>query len=384
MPSIESILLADERLSPIVANAERYRLQVVLGQIETQPDGQPRLVQQGYRLEAEYFYPASSIKLCAAVAALEELTALATGSDVQISETTPLVYHALFDDEELESRDPSNIESGLITVRHELRKLFLVSDNTAYNRLYELVGPDRINRSMWRAGLSSARIVHRLSEARTAAENRMTPRIVFRGDGFAHAVPARVVELDLPAIAVGGLKLGRGFMRAGELVEEPFDFGRKNRMSLADLQRALAKIVRPDVESGGARFRLSDRHRALLLSPMGQVPRESSNPVYDVTQYPDHWVKFLLPGLEKVIPKERLRIYNKIGQAYGFSIENAYVTDTATGRGFFLAAVIYTNSNEILNDDQYEYDEVAAPFFAALGETVARALWGEAERTPTG
>ena len=32
--------------------------------------------------------------------------------------------------------------------------------------------------------------------------------------------------------------------------------------------------------------------------------------------------------------------------------------------GFFLAATIYTNSDGVLNDDAYDYDEVALPFFA--------------------
>ncbi len=375
MPSIEDILRSDERLSPIVADAKRYRLQVVLGLIESPSEGRPRLVQHGFRLEAEYFYPASSIKLCAAIAALEGLAELAASAGLKLDETTPLVYHPLFADEVVESRDPSNVETGQITVAHELRKLFLVSDNVAFNRLYELVGPDGIQRSMLRAGLASSRIVHRLSEARSAAENRRTPRIVFQGADFEHELPARNVVLDLPPMTVGGLTLGRGFLRHGEMVEKPFDFQRKNRMALADLQRALAKAVRPDIDSGGPGFRLDDRQRSLLLPPMRQYPRESSNPVYDRAQYPDDWVKFLLPGLERVIPKERLRIYNKIGQAYGFSTENAYVTDTETGRVFFLAAVIYTNNNEILNDDRYEYEEVATPFFAALGETVARRLW---------
>ena len=39
-------------------------------------------------------------------------------------------------------------------VRHEIRKIFLVSDNEAFNRLYELVGPDGIAASLARAGIT--------------------------------------------------------------------------------------------------------------------------------------------------------------------------------------------------------------------------------------
>jgi hypothetical protein len=134
-------------------------------------------------------------------------------------------------------------------------------------------------------------------------------------------------------------------------------------------------LVRPDVDCGGAGFEVESADREVMLESMSQYPRESTNPVYDPEEYPDAYVKDLLPGLERVIPKERLRIYNKTGQAYGFSIENAWVVDTETGRGFFLAATLYTNKDGILNDDEYEYEEIALPFLADLGEAVARKLW---------
>jgi hypothetical protein len=37
-----------------------------------------------------------------------------------------------------------------------------------------------------------------------------------------------------------------------------------------------------------------------------------------------------------------------------------------------VAAAIYTNSDGVLNDDRYDYESVALPFMAELGEIVAR------------
>ena len=135
-------------------------------------------------------------------------------------------------------------------------------------------------------------------------------------------------------------------------------------------------LVRPDVDCGGPGFGLDDESREEMMEAMSIYPRKSSNPKYDREEYPDHYVKDLLPGLERVIPKKRLEIYNKTGQAYGFTTENAWVVDTLTGSHFFLAATIYTNENGILNDDDYEYEEIALPFMADLGEAVARTVWG--------
>ena len=78
--------------------------------------------------------------------------------------------------------------------------------------------------------------------------------------------------------------------------------------------------------------------------------------------------------LRRVIPAERLRVTNQVGLAYGFTVENAYVEDVETGRSFFLAGTLYTNANGVLNDGVYEYDTLALPFWADLGEALAREL----------
>ncbi len=369
---MEEILRSHPGLAEVLAAAPDHRLQAVLGLVEQGPDG-PRLVQHGFRLDAEYFYPASAVKLFAAVAALERLAELRRETGLPLDVDTPLVFHPLFEDEALDEADESNLDGGRITVRHEIRKLFLVSDNRAFNRLYELVGQDRLAASLVRAGLADARIVHRLSEFRSAEDNRRLPRIDFVGQGALYTLPERRSEPLPPAPPVPGLEVGSAHISGDERVDEPLDFAPKNRFPLAALQRGLCMVVRPDVDCGGPGFALTDEDRALLLEAMSQLPRESANPAYDPAEYPDDYGKFLLPGLERVVEKDRLRISNKIGQAYGFTTENAWVVDRDTGRGFFLAATLYTNADGVLNDDNYEYETVALPFLADLGEAAPTA-----------
>ena len=61
---------------------------------------------------------------------------------------------------------------------------------------------------------------------------------------------------------------------------------------------------------------------------------------------------------------ENIRVYNKIGQAYGTSVDNAYIRNYQDDVEFFLTATIYTNKNNIINDNVYEYDETAIPFLS--------------------
>lgn len=365
----------------VMADPGSHRLQILLS-VPVERDGTPRLERLAYRADAEYFYPASSIKTCAAVAALERIAEL-RGNGEPVDETTPLVFHPLFAGETLEAEDPSNLDGGAITVEHEVRKLFLVSDNRAFNRLFELAGRRAVNRSTWRVGLDTVRIRHRLSEARTREENRRSPRIELRlGDG-------RALALDNPPDAAmepndqPGLRLGEAHMAGGERVPEPFDFRHKNRISLRDLQDLNVLLLRPDLLPDRPRFALDEAQLELIRRAMVELPRESANPRYPAGEYPDHHVKFFLPGLRRALSSareeadgERLRVYDKSGRAYGFTVDNAWIVDRDTGRGFFLTAVLYTNPNRTLNDDDYGYEELADPFFADLGEAAARAVWG--------
>lgn len=365
-----------ERFGEILASAEEHRLQILVAEVDEEAPGGPRLLRASFRAGPDYFYPASSIKTCAAIASLDQLAELRAAGH-EVDRETPLRLHPLFEDEVLEEEDASHVDGGTITVGHEIRKLSIVSDNRAYNRLYDFLGQERLNRAMWSAGLASTRLVHRLSIARTPEENRTTRRLELLPEGGPPVeLGEKVSTLRLENSDLSGVLLGHAHIEGGERVEGPFSFLEKNFMSLEDLQDMLVMLVRPDVDLGKRGFPdLEPEDRAFLLEAMAELSRESTDPLYDPEKYPDDYVKFLLPGLARVVPAENLRITNKVGLAYGFTIENAHVVDLASGREFFLAAVLYTNPDGVVNDGVYAYDEVAFPFWANLGEVVARTLW---------
>jgi len=373
---MRALLESTPALARVTAKAAHYRLQGVLGRIEPGPGGRPTLVQDGFRAGAEYFYPASSVKLFGAVAALERLHEIARESGLPITVDTPMVYHPLFADDTLEAADPANVETGKLTVRQEIRKIFLVSDNQAFNHLYELVGQERLAAMLARAGIHDAWIVHRLSEFRTAEENRRYPRIDFVGEGFTYTLPERTSAPLPPPPPIPGLEVGEAYLDDDTKLDHPMDFSGKNRVPLVELQRGLCMVVRPDVDCGGPGFaELDAADRQLILEAMREFPRQSKNPVYPETDFPDDYVKFTLPGVLRVLPRDEPTIYDKVGDAYGFMIDNSYYVDDRVGHPFFLAAELYANDDGVLNDDHYDYDTVSRPFLADLGEAAVRAIW---------
>ena len=382
-PNLIEKLLAEypDKFAQFTDDPVKYKLQILLTVVDDAAPDHPTITRHGYRLEEEYFYPASSIKTFAAAAALIKLKGLREETGLPIQHDTPIVIHPLFDDEKRQDTDPSNAATGKMTLEHEIRKTLLVSSNSAYNHLFEFVGHEPIHDTLTQAGLPDTRLNHRLSEFRSPEDNRKSPRIDFLlDDGTIHTLPERTSTLITDNEGMNGLSIGNAYMSGGQRIDEPLNFLNKNHASLEDLQNFLIMIARPDItnptpDPGVSALPLTESDREILLSALSQHPHESINPVYtgkDISEaggYP-----LFQPGLERIYPREDLLLYAKGGTAYGFKIANASITHKPTGKTFFLAATLYTNPNNTLNDDQYDYD-LANQFLADLAETVARELW---------
>lgn len=363
-------------LQAALDHSVEQRVQILVSEVVPDGHGGHRLNRFGYRVGAEYFYPASCIKLCAAVAALQCLEALQASHGCGDLLETPMEIAPLFTGDLAQTDDASNLSGGRITVGHEIRKLALVSDNRAFNRLYDLVGHDALNRSMQELGLSSTVVNHRLSESRVIPDPRASAAVTLRpATGPAVTVPARHSTLSLTNLAAR-LQVGEAYMKGEQRVSEPMDFSTRNGISLQHLQDLLIQVVAPEIDLGAPRLRLEESHRRFLVEALTQPASESLNPVYGASEYPTDAYKTLLPGVRRVLPEQRpghrVECASKIGQAYGFTIENACLRNPVNGRTVFVSAVIYTNADGVLNDDQYEYAQVALPFMADLGEWVAR------------
>jgi hypothetical protein len=178
--AFRELLLADPRLAPVLSDAARFRAQVLLTEVvETSGAGteacphsrHTRLRRHAFRADAEYFYPASTVKLFGAIAACVALRELARAHP-GLDKDTPLAFGAAprGDDVPIETEDEATAKNthstssrDVTTLRAELAKLFLVSDNRAFNRCFDLCGPSGIRR--WTARHvpgEDVRVTHRL------------------------------------------------------------------------------------------------------------------------------------------------------------------------------------------------------------------------------
>lgn len=380
---------ASPRVRRVVERAEQHRLQILVGSVPggcrvdsdwpmscIEPHGgSARRELAGFRVDAEYFYPASTVKLAISVCALLVLQELQKITP-ELNARTPFAVHPLLPGHVYEDRDESNLDGQRLCIEHEIRKIMLVSDNPAHNRLYSLVGHKRAHQMLHAMGLRSIILNHRLAESHTREAQRRTNRVEFiLPDGRRVDVPARDSQLILTNPPVPGLSVGERHCVLGDEHAGPMDFSWRNRAGLADLQALLAMVTRPDHVDLPGSTGLTEEHRTLICRAMWPVPRQSDNPHYGAREFPDLFVKHTLPGLRRLAGDEDFVIFNKIGQAFGFTIENAYICHRPTGRAFYLTANIYANASGVLGTDTYDYASVSIPFMAELAETVARELW---------
>ena len=366
-PLLERIILSLKNDFPgIVSNPTKHRLQVLYTQVDRDKNNNPNFTTHSFRLRPkEYFYPASTTKFPIAVLALEK-----ANQNSKIGPYTRL--EVLTEKPELNGvvRDLSS-ESGYPSLAHYIRKLFIVSDNSANNRLYEFLGRDHINKRLWDLGYQSTRIRHRLSISLDDELNKYTNPFVFYDKNqilYEQASKIGMVDLDsdYDEYLIGHYHYSNGKKNNG-----PLDFSTKNFMNIFEQHEFMKQVIFPESIPIKKHLDLSDEDYNLLYQEMSILPRQSKHPEYpDYDSYYDGYCKFFIYGDTKDKIPDHIKIFNKVGLAYGFLLDNAYIIDIKNNVEFILTAVVYHNENETMNDDKYEYDDITIPFLAELGRKI--------------
>lgn len=340
---LQTVLSSDAAaIQTVMADPDKYEVQIMFTEVEREKNGRITLHDYEYRVnDSVYFYPASTVKLPAAILALEKLT-----DYKRISKDTRF------------KMETDSIETSIVI---EIRRILAVSDNEAYNRLFEFLGKDEFNERLNSVGVK-ARMSHRLSTPN--ADDLISKSMVFKAMDSSLTIPRRTNKEIVP-LQLKSLMKGKGYMENDSLISKPKDFSKKNYFPVRSMHGMMKRLIMPTLFPEEQRFKLRDSDRISLINSMMLSPWQYG---YNKREYPDNYVKFLVVGdLEDEDKPKDLHIYNKVGYAYGYLIDCAYIYNEATKKDYFITAVIHVNENGIFNDDQYEYDEIGIPFLAELG-----------------
>jgi len=365
---------ADPFLDTLLRNAAQHEIMILYTRVDRDNTQRPHFTTFSLNYDSlRYFYPASTVKLPAAVLSLEKLNALHING---LNKYTPFKIDSVSTGQRALSRD-STAASGLSTIAHEIHKVFEVSDNSAYNVLYEFLGQQALNESLHKRGFSSARIIQRLQVGDLPETAKVTNPFTFFAATPPHDTiyrqPGVRASKTFPMLAYG-LKKGKGYMKFSHRdpvqINAPFDFGDKNFFSLGDQQELMRRLMFPLAFPASKRFNLTPADYRFLYTNMSMLPRESQHPLYPEKDYPDNYCKYLLFGSEPVRLPADVRIFNKIGLAYGYLIDNAFMVDYQGESEFFLTAVINCTISGIYNTDKYAYGTLGFPFMKKIGQAI--------------
>ncbi len=355
-----------EKFDSILRNKDKLEVQIIYTQIDRDEKNVPTFKSFYFNVDStRYFYPASTVKLPIALLALEKLHRLQIPS---LDMFTTMLSDSVYAGQISALRD-STSETGLPSMAHYIKKILVVSDNDAYNRLYEFVGQKALNEKLEQKGYYM-KILHRLERPLSPDQNRHTESIRFIKDSaIIYQQPMLVNQDSILPFSIA-LK-GKAYFKNDSLMQEPFDFTYKNFYPLTTQQKVLRALLFPESVPANNRFDLTSEQRHFVLKYMSQMPTETSYPAYkNDTYYYDAYCKFFMYGESREKIPSSIQIFNKVGDAYGYLLDNAYIIDTEHNIEFMLTAVINTNTNEVYNDGLYEYQTIGYPFMQNLGKAI--------------
>ena len=357
---IKSSFRKNDFLKEIIKEKEDYEIQVLLTKID-QYNSQVDFQEYKYQLDDnKYFYPASTIKLPIVVLALKKINELRSkGSEITLKSKIILNYKD--DYSELLIRD------SITSFQNLIADVFLVSDNSASNILIDFIGYNYFNEEMKNAGFDKTYLNHKFNPDPYV---NSTWQISDLDNNLISSLNdnQKIIKANDKTI---GLEKGEKRYFKGEILDESLNFSEKNRSSITDMHNLIKYIFYPEIFDSTNTFNLNVEDYDFLRYWMSRFTYEDIGEKFiGDEKFFETYNKFFIHGDEQSLSNEQIRVYNKIGQAYGTSIDNGLIKNYQDNIEFILTATIYTNKNKVINDNLYEYDDIAVPFLAKLSRSI--------------
>jgi hypothetical protein len=365
---LDSLLHTSPALAQVLKHPSTYQLQIIYTQIDRDAQNVPHFTQHTYHLNPrQYFNPASLVKLPVAMLALEKLHTLPNSVDRSTIMSTGVAWRCqtpvLF-------AAPADSDRQA-TVGNYIKRMLLVSDNLAYNRLYEFLGQKHLNDRLQQLGYTGSRIVRRFVPCDTAANRHTNPIAFHNATGDTLYIQPAQTNLRTPSPPLGPISAGRAYKVGDHVVHHPYDFTTANNLPLTDITSLLKSALFPEATPNSQRPSLTALDYAFLRQYLYLTPHASHFSAYTASKYFDAYKKYLYYGrLPTVKLQPGLRVFNIVGMSHGYLADVAYFADSLHQSEFMLSAVLYVNQDGIINDGAYEYDSIGEPFLAQLGQVL--------------
>lgn len=372
--SLELILKKHpEYFGSILKYPGRNQVQIIYTQIDRDKNNVPSFKTYTYRANrAVFFYPASLVKLPAAALALEKMNEL---SKFGITPNTTMLTDSAYTCQYSTLTDAGS-ENGYPSLASYIRRMLLISDNEAYSRVFEFLTPEYIHRKLTARQYPYARIRIRFDAPCLGAPNNWSNPIRFvdeNGKILYRQAPKYFAASQLPAPVMNTVKFIDFSDESNPNLIIKKDFSRSNFLCLSDAHQMLKDIMFPDQALPVKRFHLKPADYRFLWKYLQMLPYESDYPTYpDRTTYFDSYKKYLFYGQDStIITNTGIRIFNIVGESYGYTTDCAYIVDFTNKVEFILSATYFIqNTKGIIDGRETTLRTEIMPFFKHLGQSI--------------
>lgn len=256
---------------------------------------------------------------------------------------------------------------GTFSVNEMMSEMLIYSNNSHFNWLFELAAGE--NPEVIKPGID----IHKRLMVCSNTDSLQTRNLnLVNADNSSYLLPGEKITYPGIRLFERGYTVGKKHYDFNDkLVNHGRNFSQHNQLKLDALQDQLIELIYPGYLPEGLSYNITAEQRRQLVHFMGMKPKEDK--IVSDSNYlkaPDDFTNFLYTGQQHDSLPAHIRIVNVIGQAYGFVTDCAYIANEKSNTDFFLAVRIYVNEDGILNDDKYEYKEIAYPLMEKLGKFI--------------
>jgi hypothetical protein len=327
--------------------------------------------------EKEYLYPASIVKLPTILIGLEEYNKIH-------KMRSRVTYETLIKFNKEKGCMPTafSVKIGnkleYYTLDLFTKQMLGISDNDAYNRMYDFVGQQQLNRRLKELNFQNGKIIRKFVLNCSLDQNRISDSYVFLGRRNEWLYNRRGITNPDTILTDSTYKIGKAYEGLDKkIVPRPFDFSRQNNLELVDLHKTLNGIVFPKSEFAHT-FDITEEQRKYVLQNLGKYPAEFALD-FNPKDFPATYKKYLFFGKDTNMnytndSLSRFRSFNVVGLSFGCAIDAAYIVDLDAGKEFVLTVGIYANEDEVINDAKYDYETLAYPLMKDIGRLIMNQL----------
>ena len=222
---LEKIIRSERiEIARVYKNLNKHNVQIRYTHVERNEQNFPIFTSYNFGVdESRYFYPASTAKLPVAILTLQKLRELQV-KGVPIDMHTPFKIKDARRGIIIAEEDISHPHKHL-TFAHLIKKIFLISDDDAYNYLFDFLGKDYINEKLASVGLKDIQIHHKFL---VDADNINTWEFEFFEEGkLIYRQDSQFSTFNKTNEDLKEAITGLGYISNNKVILEPMDFRKK-------------------------------------------------------------------------------------------------------------------------------------------------------------